>query len=188
MNFYILAGGHSSRMGQNKALLKVDGLTLIEKIIKAVPAGEADKIKIVTNSPEDYRFLSYDRIPDFFPGCGPISGVHAGLVDSSTPFNFFLACDLPFLSQELISEIIHQHQGQTIFGVKTEDGLQPLCTIYSKSCVPMIEKMIREQNFSLHHLIASVNGKFIEMKCRSEFFNVNTLVDWISLRRQKGEN
>lgn len=164
-------------MGQNKALLKINGATLIETVIAAVPA-EQDKIKIVTNSPEDFHFIPHIKIPDIFPQCGPISGIHAGLVDSSERYNFFLACDLPFLSQTVISEIINKHAGEPVFGVKTEKGFQPLCAIYSKSCLEIIEAMIDAQRYSLQDLLMKVNSGFIEMINRRDLFNLNTPEDW----------
>lgn len=184
MNFYILAGGHSRRLGQNKALLKIDGVTLIERVIAAVPA-EMNKITIVTNSPEEYFFLPHGKISDILPQCGPLSGIHAGLVNSDTAFSFFLACDLPFLSQEIISGIVTRHRGQGIFGAKTEDGLQPLCAIYSKSCVSVIESMMQKQNYSLHDLARNVNSEFIAVEGKDQFFNVNTVADWQSLLHRK---
>jgi molybdopterin-guanine dinucleotide biosynthesis protein A len=177
MNFYILAGGRSQRLGRNKALLKINGVTLIETVIAAVPA-EKEKIKIVANAPAAYRFLPYQTISDVLPSCGPISGIHAGLVDSSAPHHFFLACDLPFLSRAAIVEIINRYRGQDIFGARTRDGFQPLCAIYSKSCLPAIEAMIQERNYSLHELIERVNSEFIDMTGRADFFNLNTPEDW----------
>jgi len=185
MNFYILAGGRSRRMRQNKALLKVNGGVLIEKIIDAVPA-KAGEIKIVTNSPDEYSFLPHIKIRDIYPHRGPISGIHAGLVDAGAEFSFFLACDLPFISHAVIAEIVHRHGGQAIFGVKTADGLQPLCSIYSKSCVPVIESMIADGHYSLHDLFKKIESEFIEMKGLPDFFNLNTLDDWHTfLTRQK---
>lgn len=177
MNYYILAGGKSSRMGRNKALLKLDGLTIIERVISAVPA-KKQNIKIVTNSSKDYEFLGYAIIKDVHPGLGPISGVHAGLTDSSYESNFFLACDLPFLSEEVIRTVLARHSNQEILGIKSETGREPLCTIYSKNCIPSIENLIKIGDYSLQSLFKLMAAEFFEYEGASSLFNLNTVDDW----------
>lgn len=177
MNYYVLAGGQSRRMGLNKALLKINGYTMIETVISAIPA-EKGSIKIITNSPSDYDFLDYAMIPDRFPRLGPISGVHAGLTDSSFLFNFFLACDLPFISTEVIVAILKEHSGQDIMGVRTPNGLEPLCTIYSKNCLSVIDKQIRKKSYSMQLLFNLVASEFVKIPNPTSLLNVNTKQDW----------
>lgn len=170
-------------MGRNKALMKINGLTMIEAVIAAVPA-EKEQIKIVATAPEEYHFMGYEAITDIFPDCGPISGVHAGLADSNVRLNFFLACDLPFITTATISEIIDRHHGQEVLGAKTEDGIQPLCAIYAKSCLPTIETMIHDRSYSLHELFKRVNSEFIEIGAASDFLNVNTPEDLLAAQKK----
>ena len=152
MNFYILAGGQSRRLGRNKALVEVNGQPIIEKVVSAIPA-KKENIKLVTSSFQTFRFLKLKMISDIHPGLGPIGGVHAGLVDSSFYFNFFLACDLPLISTEVIQTILDSHANQDIFGMHTKKGLEPLCTLYSKNCISAIEKQMKIKYYSLLELI-----------------------------------
>src|SRR5690606_20588107 len=96
----ILAGGKSSRMGRNKALLDFHGQTVIETI-----ANELQKIVnhliIVTNNQEDYAFLQLPMVSDKWQGIGPLAGIHAGLSISKTEKNLVVACDMPFVSREI---------------------------------------------------------------------------------------
>ncbi|MCG8606476.1 molybdenum cofactor guanylyltransferase [bacterium] len=177
MNFYVLAGGESRRMGRNKALLRLQGETLIERSLSSIPDGYP--AKIVTNSPEEYDFLQYQTIADVHKDLGPIGGVHAGLADAASFFSFFLACDLPFLSQELVKNLLNRHSKQDIFGGRTRDGYQPLCTIYSANCLAVIESQIKKQDFRLHRLPEMLNSEFIEIGEPGDFFNVNTERDWL---------
>lgn len=186
MNFYVLAGGLSTRMGQNKALMKLNGIPVLEKVISAIPAKDR-QIKIITNSPDSYDFLPQQKIKDIYPNLGPISGVHAGLVDSPFNFNFFLACDLPLLSGDLIEFVLNKHSGQDIFGIKTEKGLEPLCTVYSKNCLPVMEEQIARKRYSLHELFELASSKFIGVENSESLFNVNTLQDWQKLSGFKNE-
>lgn len=92
----LLAGGQSRRMGRNKALLRLqaDGPTIIEQVIAAVqPWGPP---LIVTNTPEDYAFLGLQMVPDARPGTGALGGLYSGLAAATAPYNFVVACDMPF--------------------------------------------------------------------------------------------
>ena len=181
MNFYILAGGQSRRLGRNKALVEVKGQTIIEKVVSAVPA-KKENVKIVTSSFQTFRFLKLEMISDIHPGLGPIGGVHAGLVDSAFDFNFFLACDLPLISTEVIQLVLDSHSGQDVFGVRTKKGLEPLCALYSKNCISTIDNQMKIKDYSLHSLLETIPSEFIEMENSNLLFNMNTKQDLEDLK------
>jgi len=79
LGIIILAGGQSSRMGRDKALLELGEYTLIEYIVNKVKTFGFDEIILVTNQVEKYSFLDVKIVKDFFPGLGPLAGIHAGL-------------------------------------------------------------------------------------------------------------
>ena len=164
-------------MGQNKALLALNGQTLIERIIAAIPS-DRSCIKIVTNSPSRYAFLGQPLIQDVIRHKGPIGGVYAGLVDSTEHFSFFLACDLPFISQEVITAVLGHHREQAILCVRATRGFEPLCAIYSKDCVPVIEEQIRGGEHSLQSLISRMPSETLEIGEPTALMNVNTEEDW----------
>jgi len=173
MNFYILAGGQSRRMGRNKALIRYCGKTIIEYVLAAIPA-PFERIKIITNEKEPFAFLPVALIADIYPHLGPISGIHAGLLDSSFQYNFFIACDMPLISSEVIEVILNRHKDEDIFGLQSPRGAEPLCTIYSKNCVPVVEHQIACGNYSLHNLFKKVPSVFIEPPDSAGLFNINT--------------
>ena len=74
----VLAGGRSSRLGRNKALLPLHGKTVIEKVIDEVRCC-VGAVTIITNSPDEYAHLGYPCCADVLPGGGPLSGIHAAL-------------------------------------------------------------------------------------------------------------
>lgn len=177
MNFYILAGGQSRRMGRNKALIRYGGKTIIEYVLAAIPA-PAEHIKVITNEKEPFAFLPVALIADVYPQLGPISGIHAGLRDSSFQFNFFIACDMPLISSEVITFILNRHQDEDILGLQSPRGPEPLCTIYSRNCVPVVEDQIARGNYSLHNLFKRVPSVFIEPPDFARLFNMNTPHDF----------
>ncbi|MEI7817936.1 MAG: formate dehydrogenase accessory sulfurtransferase FdhD, partial [Desulfuromonadales bacterium] len=88
----ILAGGASSRMGSNKALLEVDGTPIITRTYKIL-SSLFHEVIVVTNSPQDYDFLPCRKVPDIYPGYGSIAGLHSALTHSNTAHSFVTACD-----------------------------------------------------------------------------------------------
>lgn len=95
----ILSGGKSSRMGTNKALLKINEQTNIERIRDKLKK-HFDDIILVTNDSEAYEFLELTTTADYYPGMGPLAGLHAGLQASPCDVNVIVACDMPFVSGE----------------------------------------------------------------------------------------
>jgi molybdopterin-guanine dinucleotide biosynthesis protein A len=91
---YVLAGGHSSRMGKDKALLELAGKPLVRHAVKKLRRVCMD-VRILSDNPllEPYAPL----VPDIHPDCGPMSGMEAGLAHSIFEWNLFLAVDMPFV-------------------------------------------------------------------------------------------
>lgn len=168
-------------MGKNKAFLELDGKTIIERVVSSIPPDE-HAIKIITNSFEDYESLGLKMLADQFQGVGPLAGIHAGLLDSTSQFSFFLACDLPFLSESIIRKILSEHQNQDIFGAKSAFGWEPLCAIYAKACLPNIEKQIAKANYSLNALLDFTEHGIVDLSSGNTLFNLNTNEDWSSIK------
>ena len=102
---FILAGGHSRRMGRDKAFLELGGRTLLDRVIELANA-VAPTVRIV--APQE-KFLTIARtIEDVFPDCGPLGGIHAALTCTSTELNLVLAVDLPFVEVDFLRYMIAQ--------------------------------------------------------------------------------
>src|SRR6266496_3170841 len=92
----ILAGGKSSRMGTNKAFLRLGNKYVIE-ILADLMKNIFSKMILITNEPALYKFLKIDIYEDIYKNKGPLGGIHSGLVNSQTEKNFVLSCDIPFI-------------------------------------------------------------------------------------------
>lgn len=138
----ILSGGKSSRMGQNKSLMKVGDKTIIEIVVDLMNSlfGE---VLLITNDPEDYSFLQLPMYPDIFTRMGPLAGIHAGLSHSSTQKNFIISCDMPLMTAEMVDYLIHYSTQKPITITKAEGFIQQLCGVYSKSCLPAAEHILK---------------------------------------------
>ena len=140
---FVLAGGKSTRMGKDKAVLSLDGRTLLETALEAARA-VAQEVFIV-GPPQLYRQYA-PAIADIFPGCGPLAGIHAGLSHTKTEFNLMLAVDTPFLSAQLFAYLAHRAVASRALVTAPEINAypQPLCAIYSRGFLPIADRALRE--------------------------------------------
>jgi molybdopterin-guanine dinucleotide biosynthesis protein A len=181
----ILSGGLNTRFGgQNKALSKVGGKAIIDRLLD-VFSGLFDEIVLVTNHPQ--AFLKWDLtiVTDIFDQRSSLTGIHTGLFYASNPYAFFSACDAPFLKKELVEVLLDQiEQKMDIIMPKTPAGFEPLCAIYSKRCLKPAADHINANKLKIQWAFRSNRIKYVpetllrgvDPELRS-FFNVNTPED-----------
>jgi molybdenum cofactor guanylyltransferase len=177
----ILSGGKSSRMGTNKALLKINEKTNIERIADALKL-YFDDIILVTNHPESYEFLGLTMVNDQFPGMGPLAGLHAGLEASEYQTNFIVACDMPFVSAELASTLV-QFCKEYDAVIPVINGIRhPLFAVFKKEIAAEAARCIQEGSLRMRHLLDRINVLYVtekEMQSVGQldldrvFFNMN---------------
>ncbi len=139
----ILAGGQSSRMGSNKALLDVGGRPLICVLIDRIRP-LTDQILISSNDSASYRFLNFPVVPDHFKGHGPLAGFHAAMLHNACALYIVLACDLPNLQPALLRNLVSFAEGFDAAIPRTRDGFaHPLCAVYRRTCLPSVERALR---------------------------------------------
>ena len=184
----ILAGGKSSRMNyKNKAFLNLNGETFIEKIIKELSSYE--EIIIVSNNMDEYKHLGCRVVKDIIPGCGPLSGIHSGLTSASHEKVLFVACDMPFINNEFVDYLGNIKEKSEALIPVVKGKIQPLCGIYNKSIVELVEKELLNNKFKLIKFLDEIDAKFIMVdeiidsyEC---FLNINTEEEYIKIN--KGE-
>jgi molybdopterin-guanine dinucleotide biosynthesis protein A len=184
---FVLAGGKSSRMGagqdNDKAFLDFAGQTLLDRAL-AVMGTVCDRVAIVG---DPAKFRNYESVvPDIFPGCGPLAGIHAALLHSSAELNLMLAVDMPFVSRELLGFLFAAaEEGDAIVTVpRSGKGLQPLCAVYRRDFSTVAEQALRAGKFKIDATFSSVSVRVIEEGelaaagfSEQSFFNVNTPQD-----------
>ena len=138
----ILAGGKNSRMGVNKAFLKIEEMRLIDNIL-AIYQKIFSEIIVVTNDPPSYKELSHTVVvSDIYKGKGPLGGIYTGLFYAVNDYSFIAACDMPYLNKDFILYMIEQIGKNDIIVPELSEGFQALHAIYSRRCLPAIKKMI----------------------------------------------
>jgi molybdopterin-guanine dinucleotide biosynthesis protein A len=145
---FVLAGGKSTRMGQDKAALTLNGQTLLEHALAAVR--QVCRDVSVLGRYERYGAFA-PTYEDIYPGCGPLGGIHAALSNSQTEFNLIIAVDTPFLSPEFLSYLAERAvtSGMVVTTPEIDDYTQPLCTVYSLDFLPIAEKAIKAGNYKI---------------------------------------
>ncbi|MDA8123122.1 MAG: formate dehydrogenase accessory sulfurtransferase FdhD [Deltaproteobacteria bacterium] len=138
----ILAGGSSSRMGSNKALLPYQDGRFIEAIHRRM-AGLFQEVLVVTNTPEAFDFLPCRKVTDVIPGMGALSGIHSGLRHCETPRVFAVACDMPYLNPALIRHLASLSEGNDVVVPESEKGLEPLHAVYGRTALPFMEEALQ---------------------------------------------
>ena len=184
----ILAGGENKRFnGSQKAFMPVDGKPIIAHIIRAFK-DLFDEIIVVTNSPLLYLHWNISIVKDIYPVRSSLTGIHAGLFYTKTPYAFITACDTPFIQPALIQHILKNVQPTyDVVIPRTRAGFEPLCAVYSKRCLQRIDQLMLQKKHKIQSFFHTVTVKTIsEATLRSidpellSFFNINTPQDLTS--------
>lgn len=184
----ILAGGKSSRMGSNKALLPYRGGRFVEAIHRQL-ADIFEEVLLVTNSPEQYDFLPCRKVPDIHEGMGVLAGIHSGLYHSSKPAIFAVACDMPYLVGDLIRYMAGRADAGGVLIPESPGGLEPLHAFYGKGCLAAIEATLlsgqrRIVSFFDRTNVSKMNQEQVAIfdPAYVSFVNINTPDDYFGLR------
>jgi len=164
----ILAGGKSRRYGKNKALVKINGITLIEKTA-GVMRSIFQQIIIITNTPDRYAYLKLPMYEDLIKDLGPLGGIHTALSAISSDQGFIVACDMPSLNRGLIRYMLDKRNGFDIVLPRVSDKVEPLHAFYSKRCLPAINKLIDSKIYQVNRFFPDVSILYIEEDKIREF-------------------
>jgi molybdopterin-guanine dinucleotide biosynthesis protein A len=191
----ILAGGQSSRMGQDKALLSRNGIPLLTRICQ-VAQSVAPTVYVVTPwveryqmvVPEDCHLLPECWPPDCQRSPGPLWGFSQALPFCQTTWVLLLACDLPCLtvadlqtiSQYLISFIPISATTMAILPRSTQ-GWEPLCGFYRTACGAELTQFLNQGGRSFQKWLSQQSVAELPTSHRRFLFNCNTPEDWLGL-------
>jgi molybdopterin-guanine dinucleotide biosynthesis protein A len=192
-------------MGQDKALLTLNGRTLIQRVADAL-APLCDELILVTNAPEKFSRWGLRITTDLFPNAGSLGGLYSGLTLAQHELAIAVACDMPFLNTELLRYLVSLAdeldavvpdlsesstspsaplpQGEGRVKAKQID-LHPLHAVYRHTCLAPIEAQLRAGDLRMIGFFARVRTRYVnradvvryDPTLRS-FFNVNTPEEW----------
>jgi len=183
---FLLAGGKSSRMGRDKALLELDGKTLVQIGLRKLRE-VCTEVAIAGGTAELARFGRV--IPDGMAGCGPLGGLVAALEDSSAEWNLFLPVDVPLVPVEALRRLLSAAGGMNV-AVMAEAGgrVHPLCGVYSRGALPALQAALAAGRYRVRAAIEAA-GQVSRVRFEEDgwFRNVNTPEEFAELEVRLGD-
>ncbi|MBU7584712.1 MAG: molybdenum cofactor guanylyltransferase [Nostoc sp. TH1S01] len=180
----VLAGGKSSRMGQDKALLTVAGVPLLQRVCH-IAAACAETVYVVTPWPERYQHLTLPRcefILEAPVNHGPLVGFAQGLAKVQTDWVLLLACDLPKLQLEVLqgwkAELDNMGEDAIAALAHHTKGWEPLCGFYRRRCLPQLLDFINQGGRSFQQWLQQHPVQVLSVPATDMLLNCNTPEDW----------
>ena len=189
----ILAGGLSSRMGEDKSKLNLSNKALLERVLEIV-AAVSQQTFIVTSRGRNMDWLpsrcKVQVVEDIYPGRGPLGGLYSGLKVARHEYCLAVGCDMPFIDEPLLSGLIKSAVGFDAAIAQVQAKLQPLPGIYSKRCIGRAGGLLASRNGGLHDLISDLKVRIVTEAeladwdiALTSFLNINTPSDFMDAKR-----
>jgi len=178
----ILAGGKSTRIGEDKATLEINGEPLIHRIC-TIARRIFNNVVIVSKQHSNINRIGVPVIYDTIPIQGSLAGIVSALLYSHTTYVFVLACDMPNVSEKALFSMVEEADGADIIVPHTESGYEPLHALYNRSCISPMLTLLSRHIFRISALFPYLVVKELQQKPYffhnglSIFMNVNTRED-----------
>jgi molybdopterin-guanine dinucleotide biosynthesis protein A len=139
---FVLAGGRSSRMGRDKALLEIGGQPLVVRAARCLEPLVASVT--IIGPAEIFQPLGYPTLADVQAGLGPLGGILTALRHTDRSWNFLLACDMPYVHRDWLAFLIGRalQSFADVILPESDAGPEPLCSLCNRRGAPAIETAI----------------------------------------------
>ena len=171
----ILAGGLSTRMGRDKAGLRLQGKPLLQWV-RGTALRTGHPVRVIRR--------------DLLPRCGPLSGIHAALATARAEAELFLACDMPFIEARWLRKLAlvgvrvgrGHAQARAVFSVVR--GVVGFPCLLRRSSLDVVQRQIAAGHYSLQQLAVALDAERVQVPATRErqFVNINTAADWAAAR------
>ena len=178
----LLAGGKSSRMGTDKARLKLCGSQeMLQGIARKLSLLSEDVIVSTDGRKYEDIGVPVKWARDVKPGAGSLMGLYSGLKEARCPYALAVACDMPFLNIELLRYMISLPRDYSVMALRVDGKPEPLHAIYSKGCLPHMAGLLEAGHLKIHELFDTVAVRFLSAEevdkfdpHHLSFFNINS--------------
>ncbi len=174
----ILAGGQGKRMGGRlKANLTYGDTTFLSVLQKKLEFLSPSYLSANESGLDIGSELKL--VPDCIPDCGPLGGIYSVLRVCDCEALLVVPCDMPFFSIKLVRLLLAEHEGEPVLYLQDwEEREYPLCGIYTKDCIPVIEKMLNGKDYRMRQVLKQAGGRILKTeKIQADpesFWNINT--------------
>ena len=177
---FVLAGGRSSRMGRDKALLRHWGVPLVVRAAAALSQVVASVT--ILGDPGVYGHFGWPALADETPQLGPIGGLITALEHTDAEWNLVVACDMPELSPALFRELIRKtvRSRKRCIAPLVEGEMEPLCAVYRRTALADVQLAVQAGHLKMRDLLAQLGAAPVTGLDPAGFRNVNTPDDWSS--------
>jgi molybdopterin-guanine dinucleotide biosynthesis protein A len=192
---YVLAGGGSTRFGQDKALVEIDGKHMLTRMCELLAIATSE-VRVVA-SPHKYATLGIDSVTDRWPGEGPLGGIitalhHTEADDPQCQWNLMVSCDMPFLTREWIAFLAQRaaSSGAQVVLPRSHHGLEPLCACYKTNGAAALRAVFETGERKVTRALQQVKTEVLDEADWKRFdgdgrlfWNMNTPVDYDEAKR-----
>ncbi len=164
-----------------KSLLQIGSSLLLEQVVKLL-SNIFEELVLVTSKEEvKTHFPDLCIIEDRYKNCGPLGGIHAALEATNKEAIFIVACDMPRLNKSIICKQVEMYlkNKPDVLVPRHIEGLEPLHAVYSRNCLSVIEKQLKNNIYSIRKFYDAVELKYFETErvLIKHFYNINTQHD-----------
>ncbi len=172
----ILAGGESTRMGQEKAFITINGVRLIDRAA-SILSHFCDSILISSNN-RKLENLGFQLVRDEYRSIGPIAGLFSGFKAAWTDHYLVIPCDTPFVSTVLYNRILeHIDEYSAVIAGTSDDLIEPLIGYYHRSAQSVLADQIRKKDYKIQNVLKRLPTKIEIFTDKNFFMNINARSD-----------
>jgi len=185
----VLAGGHSRRLGQDKAAVRIGGATQLERSVQLLRSVVADvRVAIRPDQSGDALRRQFQCVTDVPGDFGPAAGVlsaHAAQPDSAW---LVLACDMPSVTADLLHALVaarDSSRAATAFRAEADGAPEPLCALYEPATLAAFQRQVEAGgSTSLRHWLAAADAVLLDAPARGALASINRRDDLARLAGQ----
>ncbi|MDC0338002.1 molybdenum cofactor guanylyltransferase [Flavobacteriales bacterium] len=184
----ILAGGKSSRMGEDKGLVLLNGKPMIQYVIEALKEVVSNIIIISNNA--SYNKFGVPVYSDIIKNKGPVGGIYTGLYHSTTELNFCISCDVPMVSSDFIFWLLNKSGNASVTLPMCKDKVHQMIGVYSKQVLSYFKESAEKEHLKLSQVNKDMDCKIIDIEKEYAnfddliFSNINTKNELISIAHE----
>jgi molybdopterin-guanine dinucleotide biosynthesis protein A len=171
----VLAGGKSTRMGTDKGLIRLSGKPMVQHVLDPL-ARVCHRILVVSGNPM-YGMFGFELVKDEAPEFGPVMGILSGLRQSKTERNLILSCDAPFVTFDLLKQLVLLSDDADVVAASSEKGIHPLIAVYKRSCIPVFEQAVADDEHRLRTVLEHLKVEELIVDNDELVRNMNTQAD-----------
>ncbi|MBM6926536.1 molybdenum cofactor guanylyltransferase [Pseudoflavonifractor phocaeensis] len=158
----ILAGGRSSRMGRDKAVLELEGRSFLERLVRRYETA-FDRVYVSSPRRGTYTLPGAEELPDLRPGRGPLAGLEAAFLSTAAETVFLTAVDLPFGDPALALHLTAELGEADACLIRRTDGEpEPLFAVYRRTCLPDLQACLEEGRGAMKALLDRLSCRMVE--------------------------